>query len=309
MLALAFLVAPPQTRPTARVASQEVTELSGLAASRRHKGVLWGENDSGDSARVFAFRRDGSVVGQTKIAGATNVDWEDLAIEPGVKSDTLWIDDLGNNGNARRDLALYAVPEPRPGAAVSQPAVRYPVRYPDQTEFPPAKKSRRFDAEAIFVRDHKMYVLTKWRQYGLPGFGTALYRMDTRFTDRENVLTKLGEAERLDGWVTGADLSPDGRRLAVLVHLPVPSIWIFDATRGDRMLDFPLSRLRIPYTGQCEAIVWLSGTRLMVTNEPGDLFEYGLSSFGPVKSGSRQGGQTAAILEKRARSRLGRNKG
>lgn len=289
MLALAFLIAASQVKPSAHVASKEVDELSGLVASRRRKGVLWGENDSGDTARIFAFRRDGSVIGETRIEGATNVDWEDLALEPGVRGDTLWIDDLGNNGNKRRDLALYAVPEPKPGDPVSKPAIRYPVRYPDQTEFPPPKKSWPFDAEAIFVREHKVYVLTKWRGYGLPGFGTALYRMDTRFTDRDNVLTKLGTREGLEGWVTAADLSPDGKRLAVLVHLPVPSVWIFDATKGERVLDYPLSRKKIPYTGQCEAVAWLSGGRLMVTNEPGDLFEYGLDSFSSVKSSRGSG--------------------
>ncbi len=260
-----------------------MTELSGLAASRRHPGVFWGLNDSGDSARVFAIRRDGSVAGETRIAGAQNVDWEDLAIEPELRGDTLWIDDLGNNGNRREDLALYAVREPRPGAARSALAVRYPVRYPDQTEFPPPKAGRRFDAEAIYVRGHRPYVLTKWRQNGFPGLGTALYRMDTRFTDRPNVLTKIGEKPDIGGWATGASLSPDGRKLAVLVHLPVPSVWIFDASRGENALAHPLSRRAIPFTGQCEALAWIGGDRLLVSNEPGDLFEFPLASFGALR--------------------------
>ncbi|RYG86319.1 hypothetical protein EON77_03990 [bacterium] len=253
-------------RPFAHIASKEIDESSGLARSVRRKGIYWTHNDSGDTARLFGIRLDGTVVEEHAIANATNVDWEDVAVD----GDTIWIDDCGNNGNARRDLALYRVREGE------WRATRYPVAYPEQKEFPP-RTDRRFDCEAIFIRRGKPYLITKWRLGPLPGFGAALYRMDTRSTDRPNVVTRLGERTDLEGWVTAADLSPNGKELAVLCHLPVPSIWIFDARGDDRILSRPIARLKLAAggrseTAQIESIAWENDRSLIFGNEGGDLF-------------------------------------
>src|SRR5438045_5677919 len=55
-----------------------LTELSGIAASRAQPGVYYVHNDSGDSPRIFALDRAGTELGQLCLAGATNVDWEDI---------------------------------------------------------------------------------------------------------------------------------------------------------------------------------------------------------------------------------------
>ena len=60
------------------VASAEIREASGLVASRRHPGVLWVHNDSGDTARIFATRPDGTHLGIYSIMGAGSADWEDI---------------------------------------------------------------------------------------------------------------------------------------------------------------------------------------------------------------------------------------
>lgn len=263
--------------PFAKIQSPALKESSGLARSVRRKGLYWTHNDSGDSARLFGIRLNGSVVEEHAIANAKNVDWEDIATD----GDTIWIDDCGNNGNARRDLGLYRVREG------DWRATFYPVSYPDQKEFPPAT-NRRFDCEAIFVRRGKPYLVTKWRLGPLPGLGAALYRLDTRRTDRPNVLTKLGERTDLEGWVTAADLSPNGRELALLVHLPVPSIWIFDARGDDRILSRPVARLRLNAggrgeTAQIESLAWENDGSLVFGNEGGDLFRVARSSFGKAK--------------------------
>jgi hypothetical protein len=61
-----------------------------------------------------------------QIEGTVNIDWEDIAID----GDTLYIADVGNNANARRDLAVYAVKEPNPEATLQAHALkRIPVAY------------------------------------------------------------------------------------------------------------------------------------------------------------------------------------
>ncbi len=102
---------------TGRVADPEATELSGLVFSRTRPDVLWTHNDSGDVPRVFALRRDGSVLGRTQITGAEAVDWEDIATGPAPGGGALlYLADIGDNARARDgDRRL-----PRPRAAAGR---------------------------------------------------------------------------------------------------------------------------------------------------------------------------------------------
>ena len=51
---------------------------TGIAASRRHAGVFWIHNDSGNPPALYAVRRDGSLIREYTVA-APNLDWEDIA--------------------------------------------------------------------------------------------------------------------------------------------------------------------------------------------------------------------------------------
>ncbi len=105
------------------VASTALTELSGLAASRRHPDVLWAHNDSGGEPEVVAVGRDGGDRGRFPLGGAEAFDWEDMAIGPdpaGTGGDVLYLGDIGDNIDQRDDgVVVYRVPEPQPGAAGS----------------------------------------------------------------------------------------------------------------------------------------------------------------------------------------------
>jgi hypothetical protein len=80
-----------------------LTEISGIAASRKFSDVLWAHDASGDSARVFAMATDGTHLATFNLSGATNVDWEDMAIGPGPVAgiDYLYFADTGNNWTRR----------------------------------------------------------------------------------------------------------------------------------------------------------------------------------------------------------------
>lgn len=276
---------------TVQVQAEPIDEMSGIVKSGRFPNTYWVHNDSGDSARIFAIRADGSTITparynrkedagkvETKpltyegiaIAGGENFDWEDIAID----GDTLYVSDMGNNGNARRDMGIYEIKEPNPATTEKVRYLRFiPCAYPDQKEFPP-RELNAFDCEGIFVKGGKVHFLTKWRSgpNGLPIDGTALYRLDRINPDgRQNILTKIGERKGLGGWVTASDLSSDGKKLAVLTHVPESVIWVFDATKNNP-LDHPLMKRSLKGAGQCEAICWDSETDVLVTNEGRDIF-------------------------------------
>lgn len=302
-LLLAFLALPAaqvgELRDRGRLKHPPINESSGLVRSRTFPGVWWTHNDSGDLARIFAVDADGKAIVPERrrsrfavdgpdgdkpywpgvaLIGAANSDFEDIAID----GDRLYVCDVGNNSNARRDLGVYVVPEVNPRASESvRPLAYWPIRFPDQRRFPAEKFH--FDCEAVFVSEGKLYFLTKHRGAApvrAYEAGTKLYRLDTRHSDRPNTLTLIEERGGLLA-PTGSDLSPSGRRLAVLC---VDAVWLFDKpARGDRWLSgaplrFPLPLLR---SKQIEAVCFDSEDQLRLTNEQRDIFLMDLPAAKP----------------------------
>lgn len=103
-----------------------IQEASGLAISPDHEDLAYTINDSNNSPTVYAVQiSTGSVVGTTTVSGGTLLDTEAIGIDgDGV----LWIADTGDNRERRTDAALYAIPEPGPGAHRTT-ARRYPITY------------------------------------------------------------------------------------------------------------------------------------------------------------------------------------
>ena len=270
-----------------RVEHEALGEISGIEKSTLGD-FYWVHNDSGDEARLFALDADSAVVWPSymrlseadwpghAIDNAWNFDWEDIALADGV----LYIADMGNNGNARRDLGVYVVNEPDPLAIPRMRTLRFlPVRYPDQASYP--AKRWHFDCEAVFVADAKLYFITKHRRPGeIAGFeaGAKLYRLDTGFTDRENVLTLVGTHDGIS-LATGADLSPDGSRLAVSSY---EALWIFDKPAvGDDWLAGKAWRLDLArnVVKQLEAVTWDDAATLRLVNENRDVMLADVGTF------------------------------
>jgi hypothetical protein len=280
---LAALQSPLALKPAATLAAPALNEVSGVCPSSRTKGVFWVENDSGDSARIFAIDAQGRLrVAESgiSIAGAKNVDWEEVVSASGK----IYICDMGNNDNSRRDLGVYLIDEPKLDRREVS-AKFLPIAYPDQTAFP--STIRHFDCEAAFFYRGKLHFLTKHRMPNgrFPETGTNLYRLETESTERTNVLKKLDSKSDMGGWVTAASTSPDGRYIAVLTHSPIASIWIFDSKGvGDRLLGKPVRYSSLIGANQCEAICWDGRETLMVINEQRQIFRIKVSSLPLIKA-------------------------
>jgi hypothetical protein len=187
----------------------EVRETSGLAESRRHPGLLWTHNDSGGDPALFAVDTTGALRGRVRVAGAENKDWEDLAVGPCPTGECLYVGDIGDNDDQRKDVEVYRVPEPAPGDVVTAPAERITLRFPDEPQ----------DAEALFVLPSgDLFLVTKGRRKPV-----ALYRAPAPLPtggmvtlERVTALDR-GEEKRLNQ-VTGAGVTPDGRWVAVRTY-------------------------------------------------------------------------------------------
>ena len=139
---------------------------------------------------------------------ATNVDWEDLALDG---SNRLIVADIGDNQAARQELVLYRFPEPDPkGTEAVGDVETLRVRYPP--------KLGPVDAEALFLCGNHAFLVTKERRtarvfrVALPGNGQA--------PTAPIVAESLGALQDI-GHVTAACLSDDGRHLALLTYFEV----------------------------------------------------------------------------------------
>jgi hypothetical protein len=247
--------------PDGRFEDPEISESSGIVKSRRFDGLFWTHNDSGHPPRLFAINRDGGRVGTVDLIGAANIDWEDIAID---NAGFLYLCDIGDNKNRRKNVTVYQVPEVDP-REVQQATVsaRYTFRYPGL---------RSPNAEACFFHQGALYILTKE-----PGRGnTDLYRFDLSDFGRQEELTFIAGTDP-EGSVTAADLSADGAYLAILTY---SSILIFrKPPQGDNYLAGPPCRMSLRF-GQMEAIAW-DGDDLIITNEENGLLRLEKMALSP----------------------------
>ncbi len=261
---------PPVKVGTLR--NQGVDESSGLVASRANPGVYWTHNDSGDGPFIYAFDETGKSRGVLRVAGASNRDWEDLAIGPGPEANRsyLYIGDTGDNEFTRPEIVIYRIPEPtllatdaeltKKKARQTEPAEAIRLRYPDGAH----------DAETLLVHptSGNVYILTK-----IPFEKPTLYEASVPLDPTKvNVMKRIGELavpSLAGGVLTGGSVSPDGTRIALCdyfqgyeVILPAGS-QNFDDIWKQRLTTIDLGRRT-----QGEAIAYtLDGKALLTTSE------------------------------------------
>lgn len=136
--------------------SSELNEISGLTFL--NDTVLIAINDSGNLPELFFLRTSGEVFKTTQITETQNIDWEDLAMDD---SGYVYIADVGNNLNNRRDLCILKVSASEAFHKDSLPAQKIRFSYPDQIEFPPRNEELRYNCEAVFWFADALYLLTK----------------------------------------------------------------------------------------------------------------------------------------------------
>lgn len=188
-----------------------VDELSGLAASRARPGVYYAHNDSGDSARFFAFGEDGGALGTFNLPGATARDWEDMDLGPCPAGTCVFGADFGDNAQARTLYRIYRVTEP--AVSFGAPAGEVDVAW-DVFEY--AYDDGSHNAEALLVHPSTgdLYVLTKQA-------GTShVYRMQAPGAPAgQQTLTRLGTlALGSGGLATGGSIHPCGDRFLLRTY-------------------------------------------------------------------------------------------
>jgi hypothetical protein len=188
---------------TGTITHAPIRESSGVAASRRFPGVIWTHNDKGNSPSLYAIDKNGKLVAEYLIA-AVNDDWEDIALDDQGR---LYIGKIGNNKAKKDRIEVLRLAEPNPADRAATPETlevdrTYLLSFPDQP----------FDCEALFIHQDFGYVVSK--QFN--GAPAGLYRFPL---ERQLNLTLEKVADLpIRGQVTSADISADGKQLAILTY-------------------------------------------------------------------------------------------
>lgn len=171
-----------------------LNEVSGMAQSAE-QSVVWMINDSGDEPMLYAIHVRDGLLSKHRIQGASNIDWEDLAIE----GSNIYVADIGDNNAKRKNITIYRFPAPalRENTTVDSSIVdRFVLAYPDGPR----------DAEALLVDPltQEIVIVTKResrsRIYSCNGLTTS----SAELTYRGELSSNL---------ITSATVSADGRKI------------------------------------------------------------------------------------------------
>ncbi|MBM4362412.1 MAG: hypothetical protein FJ104_07005, partial [Deltaproteobacteria bacterium] len=237
-----------------------VTELSGLAASHAHPGVFYAHNDSGDSARFFAFALDGAELGTFNVQGLAARDWEDVDIGPCPTGTCLFFADFGDNAVARTDCRIIRVAEP--SVSVGSPVGTVSVTY-DRFDFTYPDGSHNAETLLVHPRTGDLYVVTK--QSGT----SQVFRMPSPGAPgASQVLTAVGTLP-LGGTTlaTGGSIHPCGDRFLLRTY---GTLLEYVAT-GPFETAFTVAPRSVPVAGepQGEAVTYLADGRGYLTVSEG----------------------------------------
>ncbi|MCO5165683.1 MAG: hypothetical protein M9894_04855 [Planctomycetes bacterium] len=263
--------APPawgEARKVCDLEDRQIKESSGLAASRRHAGVFWTHNDSGDSARLFAIDAEGRTRATLAVEGAEAVDWEDIAAFTWRERAWLLVADTGDNGRVREHVVLYLVEEPAdlPATGSLRVAARVEVRYEDGAH----------DCESVAVDETSGTVLlvTKQRLSGRPGL--YLFPLPEDLARPAPVLARKAVDLEVPPLTTAMDVSPDGRLAVVLTYGDAYAFPRRDGEGWEQALGRAPIVVKLPPRRQGEALCFgHDGRSLWLTSEkrPTPLFE------------------------------------
>ena len=194
----------------------EIKESSGLVVESPN--VFWSHNDSGDKARLYQFDSTGILRRTIIVKNADNIDWEDITLDAAKRN--FYIADFGNNGQNRRDLAVYKIVIPPSTTPFFQmdtiTAEKIAFNYEDQTSFPPVDSLKYFDAEALLATSDSIYVFTKDFDVTPYKGKTRIYRLPTQAGTHSARLVRVLDTDgawKYNGAITSAALGSDGKML------------------------------------------------------------------------------------------------
>lgn len=248
-------------------------EISGIEYDKH--GNLWAINDSGNTTEIHQIDSLGKIERSINITNAKNIDWEDLTQDD---FGHFFIGDFGNNKNKRRDLTVYKIENPIDLKTSETEAEIIRFKFFDQDTKKMADSIKNYDLEAFVFYKGRLYLFTKNRTKPFDGF-TNLYRMEDYASNQKAQRVsrfKTCQAGKYQCWITGAAISPNRKKLALLGS---NKIWVFKNWKNDDFFSGDLTEIDLGLITQKEAITFLNDSVVVIADEyfkgiGGNLYTY-----------------------------------
>jgi len=250
-----------------------LNEVSGTEIAV-NSNLIWTLNDSGNASKLYGINDVGTIEKELKI-NAKNNDWEDLTSD---KEGNIYIGDFGNNVSKRKNLAILKVSKDSLNNTSEINIERISFHYPKQKKFPPKKKQLYFDCEAFFYFNDSLYLFTKSRVKN--DFGkTNLYKIPAiQGNHKAQFVSSFNTCNDMNCWVTSADISADGKQIALLTP---KAVWIFSQFENDSFFGGKIIEHDFGFESQKEGVCFKNKNTLLITDEKahgtgGNMYEFQL---------------------------------
>ncbi len=233
-----------------------INETSGLEIINE---VFVTHNDSGGEPSLYFFNLNGEIINSIKLEDEYfwkiyNNDWEDIAAD----KDYIFIADTGNNFGFRDNLNIIKV-------KINDFSIdgKIDIAYKDQETFVPRPKHK-YDAEALFLIDDKIAVLSKNRS----NLFTDLYLIDKKSNSKQILESKI--TYDVKSLITGGDYNKELRLLALVSYNSKGSqfLILFKDFNLENLAEKKYRKFKIPLDkAQIEAIKIIDHNTFWVTSE------------------------------------------
>lgn len=240
---------------------ESLKESSGVEVTSRSR-LVWTLEDQGNAAKIYGLNPSGKIAQTIAVTNVQNKDWEDIASDA---SGNLYIGDFGNNENDRKDLAIYKIEASALNQASATASLKINFYFPEQKSFPPKKSHRVYDVEAFFFYNDHFYLFTKNRSSKFDGT-TVLYQVPNK--SGNHAAKRVGEFVTCDRFnhcaVTSADISPDGKTVALLSG---SYVWLLTDFSGINFLQGKAKQIDLAHFSQKEGICFSGNDKLLISDE------------------------------------------
>lgn len=229
-------------------------EISGLTSFGDELFII---TDSGGEAAIYTLDQTLKITDTLHIKDASNIDWETLTLD---NKRNFFIGDVGNNISRRQNLRIYKFNE---GSGKTDTVS---FNYKLQPGFPPKKKLRNYDSEAMFWYNGQLHLFSKnWGRKCVKHYIIPDEAGDYELVPHEEL--------KLNAMITGAAISIDGETVALSGY---GKIYFFKIVNG-KIFSEPLMMIETTRFGQNEAIVFLDNNTLLICNEAGKFYKVSFS--------------------------------
>lgn len=251
-----FLQLTPQ--PFIPNLSKELIENSGIIF---YKNLLWTFNDNGGKNKIYGFNFSGEIKIEIEIDDAVNVDWEDIAQD----KKNIYIGDFGNNNGTRKNQTIYRIKKKDIGKKEKQKLNSKEISFDfvNQKNFNFQGKNTPFDCEAMVELDDNLYIFTKdWSDRTTTVYQIPRKKGKYKITPLENF--------NVSGLITGADISPDKKTLALIGYKNYkPILWLFTDFSSGNFFNGKKTYIEMDaiYDAQTEGVCFLGNDSLAISCE------------------------------------------